>query len=143
MSGPLRSKQGCWTCRLRKKKCNEGRPLCSICTSLSITCYGYGPRPDWLDGGERERAVMNDMKEIVKHTSRRKSTTQPSRQRDQLIRIAPNSSASFESSSGSVSNRHNDTPPSSDHGSSQEDGVQLVQDPASVSPMILFENLRY
>jgi hypothetical protein len=143
MSGPLRSKQGCWTCRLRKKKCTEGRPLCSICTSLSITCYGYGPRPDWMDGGERERAVTNDLKEIVKHTSRRKSTTQPSRQRDQPIRIAPNSSVSLESSSGSVSNCHNDTPPSSDHLSSQEDGVQVVQDPASVSPMILFENLRY
>lgn len=84
-----------------------------------------------MDGGERERAVTNDMKEIVKHTSRRKSTTQPSRQRDQPIRIAPNSNVSLETTSGSVSNRHHETHPSSDHGSSQEDGVQVAQDPAS------------
>jgi hypothetical protein len=140
MSGPLRSKQGCWTCRLRKKKCNEGRPLCSICTSLSITCYGYGPRPDWMDGGERERAVTNDMKGIVKHTSRRKFTTQPSRHRDQPIRIAPNSNVSLETASSSVSNCHHETLPSSDRGSSQQDGVQVMQDPASVSLLISLEN---
>lgn len=93
-----------------------------------------------MDGGERERAVTNDMKEIVKRTSRRKSTTQPSRQRDQPIRIAPNSNVSLETTSGSVSNRHHETPPSSEHGSSQEDGVQVVQDPASVSLLISFEN---
>lgn len=93
-----------------------------------------------MDGGERERAVTNDMKEIVKHTSRRKSTTQASRQRDQLIRIAPNSNVSLETTSGSVSNLHHETRPSSDHGSSQEDGVQVAQDPASVSLPISFEN---
>jgi C6 transcription factor Pro1 len=136
MSGPLRSKQGCWTCRLRKKKCDEGRPLCSLCTSLSITCYGYGPRPDWMDNGEREKAVANGIKEIVKHTSRRKITTQlSSRQQDHVIRIAPNPSnvPLGSSSSGAISNRQHDTPPPSDHGSSQEGGIQEVQDASNVS----------
>ncbi|PVH88372.1 hypothetical protein DL98DRAFT_403861 [Cadophora sp. DSE1049] len=72
MSGPLRSKQGCWTCRLRRKKCDERRDVCLICESLSITCYGYGPKPEWMDGGERERAMANSIKQIVKHTSRKK-----------------------------------------------------------------------
>ncbi|KAG4426794.1 hypothetical protein IFR04_000225 [Cadophora malorum] len=54
MSGPLRSKQGCWTCRLRRKKCDERRD------------------PEWMDGGERERAMANSIKQIVKHTSRKK-----------------------------------------------------------------------
>lgn len=136
MSGPLRSKQGCWTCRLRKKKCDEGRPLCSLCTSLSITCYGYGPRPDWMDNGEREKAVANGIKEIVKHTSRRKITTQlSSRQQDHVIRIAPNPSTVplRSSSSGAISNRQHDTPPPSDHDSSQEGGIQEVQDASNVS----------
>jgi len=136
MSGPLRSKQGCWTCRLRKKKCDEGRPLCALCTSLSITCYGYGPRPDWMDNGEREKAVANGIKEIVKHTSRRKITTQlSSRQQDHVIRIAPNPSnvPLGSSSSGAISNRQHDTPPPSDHGSSQEGGIQEVQDASNVS----------
>lgn len=72
MSGPLRSKQGCWTCRLRRKKCDERRDVCLICESLSITCYGYGSKPEWMDGGERERAMANSIKQIVKHTSRKK-----------------------------------------------------------------------
>lgn len=72
MSGPLRSKQGCWTCRLRRKKCDERHPTCSTCDSLSITCYGYGAKPDWMDAGEKEKAMANSIKAIVKHTSRRK-----------------------------------------------------------------------
>ena len=82
-----------------------------------------------MDSGERERAVANGIKEIVKHTSRRKATAQHPRQRDHVIRIAPNlSNASEESSSsGPVSNRQQDTPPSSDHSSLQEDGVQVMQ----------------
>lgn len=67
---PLRSKQGCWTCRLRKKKCDETRPLCSTCSSLSITCYAYGPKPAWMDDPEQERRVVAGFKDIVRHTSR-------------------------------------------------------------------------
>ncbi|KAG9234028.1 fungal-specific transcription factor domain-containing protein [Amylocarpus encephaloides] len=74
MNVPLRSKQGCWTCRLRKKKCDEGRPICATCESLSITCYGYDSKPEWMDGGETERAIAASIKQIVKHTSRRKGT---------------------------------------------------------------------
>ena len=72
MTNTLRSKQGCWTCRLRKKKCDEKHPLCATCESLTITCYGYGPKPDWMDNGEKEKAIAKSIKEIVKHTSRRK-----------------------------------------------------------------------
>lgn len=88
MSGQLRSKQGCWTCRLRKKKCDEGRPHCSTCESLSITCYGFGPKPDWMDAGEKERAMAVSLKQIVKSTSRRKVATQPKYQGDTVM-IAP------------------------------------------------------
>ncbi|KAI9648582.1 hypothetical protein NHQ30_003219 [Ciborinia camelliae] len=73
MNGLLRSKQGCWTCRLRKKKCDERKPSpCSICESLAITCYGYGAKPEWMDNGPREKEMANSIKQIVKHTSRRK-----------------------------------------------------------------------
>jgi hypothetical protein len=74
MSAVLRSKQGCWTCRLRKKKCDERPDICSTCESLTITCYGYGNKPDWMDNGEKERAMATSFKQIVKHTSRRKAT---------------------------------------------------------------------
>ncbi|KAH8589386.1 fungal-specific transcription factor domain-containing protein [Bisporella sp. PMI_857] len=127
MSAPLRSKQGCWTCRLRKKKCDEGRPHCSTCESLSITCYGFGPKPDWMNNKEKEKAVVNSLKEIVKHTSRRKAATQYSKQRDPIIKIAPKSSsvsADNSSTSGSGSSPDHGVTPPSDHGSFKEDRVQ-------------------
>ncbi|KPM41353.1 hypothetical protein AK830_g5178 [Neonectria ditissima] len=63
MSIPLRSKQGCWTCRLRKKKCDERHPHCGTCESLSITCFGYGPKPDWMKKSDEARAVADSIKE--------------------------------------------------------------------------------
>ncbi|CAD6441708.1 d1d0f868-bc7f-4041-9282-0bd0376a3ad6 [Sclerotinia trifoliorum] len=73
MNGLLRSKNGCWTCRLRKKKCDERKPSpCSLCESLAITCYGYGAKPEWMDNGIKEKEMANSIKQIVKHTSRRK-----------------------------------------------------------------------
>ena len=50
-----RSTHGCWTCRLRKKKCDENHPSCFRCTSLQIACDGYGPRPYWMDRGDLQR----------------------------------------------------------------------------------------
>lgn len=72
MGPPLRSIKGCWTCRLRRKKCDETHPTCLLCDSLVIPCYGYGPRPDWMDGGEIEKTKLESFKHIVKHTSRRR-----------------------------------------------------------------------
>lgn len=37
-----------------------------------ITCYGYGPKPDWIDGGEVEKGKLESFKQIVKHTSRQR-----------------------------------------------------------------------
>lgn len=72
MNRSLRSKQGCWTCRLRKKKCDEKHPVCSTCSSLAIICYGYGLKPAWMDNGEKEKAMANSIKQTVKETSKRK-----------------------------------------------------------------------
>ncbi|KAG0646244.1 Pestheic acid cluster transcriptional regulator 3 [Hyphodiscus hymeniophilus] len=113
MNGTLKSKQGCWTCRLRRKKCDERPHTCSTCESLTIPCYGYGSKPDWvrplpefksysivwterletvseavdgkgvleqpsdflitvMDNGAREKEMANNIKQIVKKTSRQK-----------------------------------------------------------------------
>ena len=61
-----RSHYGCWTCRVRKKKCDENYPICSNCSFRDMKCYGYGARPEWMDGGERERMVVDDLKQEVK-----------------------------------------------------------------------------
>jgi hypothetical protein len=141
MSGPLRTKQGCWTCRLRKKKCDERRPHCSTCEALSITCYGFGPKPDWMNNGEKKRAVANSFKEIVKHTSRRKATVQHSKRRDQIIRIAPKASNhSVESSCSDPSPRSPNgiTPPLSDQGASRASAVNTLQDESEVSMLVVW-----
>ncbi|KAI0052302.1 hypothetical protein FA95DRAFT_1381166 [Auriscalpium vulgare] len=50
--GAVRAKSGCYTCRIRRKKCDEqpndeGR--CQTCCRLRLQCLGFGQkRPDWL-----------------------------------------------------------------------------------------------
>jgi len=71
---------GCWTCHARKKK----RPgpsinspfICATCTTLQITCYGFGGavKPSWLDGqtpaDKKERAQkMEEIRSGVKRTT--------------------------------------------------------------------------
>ncbi|KFX96160.1 hypothetical protein O988_05448 [Pseudogymnoascus sp. VKM F-3808] len=68
MSDSLRSNSGCWTCRVRRKKCDETSPTCLTCDSLNLPCYGYGPKPNWMDRGVRERKVAKSLRNIVKQT---------------------------------------------------------------------------
>ncbi|THC95867.1 hypothetical protein EYZ11_004645 [Aspergillus tanneri] len=37
---------GCLTCKIRHKKCDEGRPWCRMCTSTGRKCDGYRTTPD-------------------------------------------------------------------------------------------------
>ncbi|KAI0126852.1 fungal-specific transcription factor domain-containing protein [Xylariales sp. AK1849] len=62
----IRSSQGCWTCRIRRKKCDENKPVCSVCGALEITCHYSDAKPDWMDGGDHERQVAEDLKAMVK-----------------------------------------------------------------------------
>ncbi|KAL4862335.1 hypothetical protein BDV12DRAFT_178977 [Aspergillus spectabilis] len=43
-----RARTGCWTCRARRIKCDEARPVCRCCDRLNIPC-GYGVRLIWHD----------------------------------------------------------------------------------------------
>jgi hypothetical protein len=65
-----RSLNGCWTCRLRRKKCDESHPSCSTGISLKLICYGYGPRPDWMDRGKLETDQTKRVKQIVKENTK-------------------------------------------------------------------------
>ncbi|GJE94614.1 Zn(II)2Cys6 transcription factor [Phanerochaete sordida] len=48
---------GCWTCRVRRKKCDEERvdgDSCKTCRRLGIECLGWGVRrPDWMRDKEK------------------------------------------------------------------------------------------
>lgn len=66
MSAKTRSNAGCWTCRLRRKKCDERKPVCNSCGALEITCYSDDAKPDWMDGGPKQKAMAEKIKAQVK-----------------------------------------------------------------------------
>ncbi|CAI7656601.1 unnamed protein product [Penicillium crustosum] len=68
----MKSYSGCWTCRLRRKKCDEMRPECRICSSLQITCYYGHEKPAWMDGGAGQMAKAEEVKEEVKRAAARR-----------------------------------------------------------------------
>ncbi|KAM0329527.1 hypothetical protein ACHAQA_004836 [Verticillium albo-atrum] len=66
MASKARSSQGCWTCRLRRKKCDETRPICQGCGALEITCHFGDAKPDWMDGGPLQKEAADQLKREVK-----------------------------------------------------------------------------
>ncbi|KAI3316520.1 hypothetical protein HD806DRAFT_425202 [Xylariaceae sp. AK1471] len=43
--GSTKVRTGCLTCKIRKVKCDEGKPSCKRCTSTGRKCDGYAPPP--------------------------------------------------------------------------------------------------
>ncbi|KAJ2904430.1 hypothetical protein MKZ38_008103 [Zalerion maritima] len=68
----MRSYAGCWTCRLRRKKCDEVLPICSGCGGLGITCRYSSSKPEWMDGGDRQREMTEAMKREVRLSAARR-----------------------------------------------------------------------
>lgn len=66
LSGKVRSQSGCYTCRLRRKKCDENRPICEGCKALEITCHFGEEKPEWMDGGAKQKAMAETIKAQVK-----------------------------------------------------------------------------
>ncbi|EED22405.1 C6 transcription factor, putative [Talaromyces stipitatus ATCC 10500] len=89
MSRSLRSTKGCWTCRLRRKKCDERHPVCQLCHTLAIPCYGYGPKPDWMNGGDTEKSQIQSLKQTVRYTSRQRDRARPQPLRSQSQTVPP------------------------------------------------------
>lgn len=64
--GTVRAKSGCYTCRIRRKKCDENPNedgYCQTCVRLKLQCLGFGAkRPDWL----RENRRVVEIREKIK-----------------------------------------------------------------------------
>lgn len=67
---------GCFTCRLRRKKCEEGKPSCKACRHLGLRC-DY-KRPMWWGNTEQRRQQKENIKDVIKHTQMSKKGPQPS-----------------------------------------------------------------
>ncbi|KAG5980542.1 hypothetical protein E4U55_003918 [Claviceps digitariae] len=59
-----RSRTGCYTCRLRRKKCDEGTPMCTACKHLGLQCEYK--RPSWWSNNDERRQHKEDIKNIIK-----------------------------------------------------------------------------
>ncbi|CAG8031893.1 unnamed protein product [Penicillium olsonii] len=62
---------GCWTCRVRHKKCDITLPICRECSDRNVQCHGYGPRPTWMDGGSEEKKEKSRIKTAINQHVRR------------------------------------------------------------------------
>lgn len=48
---------GCWTCRVRKVKCDEAKPDCLQCRRKGTQCAGYGVRLQWVNEHSKDDDV--------------------------------------------------------------------------------------
>ena len=96
MSTGRRTKSGCWTCRLRRKKCDEEGLPCSNCSARGIFCHGYGLKPSWKDRGEQEKeeASRLQMRSRVRRKSRSNTISAPTD--DTELQFAPDFASSLD-----------------------------------------------
>ena len=76
MPGAKKKQSGCWTCRLRRKKCDRARPACRTCSALEITCHNGSDKPEWLDGATKQREMVERFKNQIKNGSSRRRNYQ-------------------------------------------------------------------
>ncbi|KAE9991272.1 hypothetical protein EG327_000217 [Venturia inaequalis] len=70
-----RSRTGCFTCRLRRKKCDEGKPGCKACRHLGLKCEYK--RPMWWSNNEQRRQQKEMIKNIIKRTKLTEKASHP------------------------------------------------------------------
>jgi hypothetical protein len=74
----MRSSNGCWTCKLRRKKCSEHQPVCHACDALNITCHNdQDIRPEWMDNGVKQQEMTEQIKQEIKQKARLRHGTTP------------------------------------------------------------------
>ncbi|KAL3422756.1 hypothetical protein PVAG01_06912 [Phlyctema vagabunda] len=92
----VRSTQGCWTCRLRRKKCDEVRPECLRCASVNVACC-YGPKPEWIGNSALAKDELARIKAVVGASANRKRAAFRAR-----ARVSSEASTQYSPSSQSV-----------------------------------------
>jgi hypothetical protein len=84
-----------------------------MCTSLSVSCYGYDPKPSWADGGVRQREKAEELRwEIKVASSRNRRRTMQQKKQIMALSDVEQSEERFDTSSEAES-EHDDinTPP--------------------------------
>ncbi|CAG8953642.1 hypothetical protein HYFRA_00010101 [Hymenoscyphus fraxineus] len=81
-----RSRTGCYTCRLRRKKCDEGSPCCTACKHLGLRCEYK--RPMWWSNNDQRRCQKDNIKMIIK---RKKLSEKTNTTTNQVMAPGPDS----------------------------------------------------
>ncbi|KAK0262183.1 hypothetical protein LTS09_003608 [Friedmanniomyces endolithicus] len=68
----MKNVDGCWTCRLRRKKCDEATPTCLGCSSLDIDCYYGEVKPQWMDGAQKQKDMVAKVKADIRTSAARR-----------------------------------------------------------------------
>ncbi|KIL87255.1 hypothetical protein FAVG1_09813 [Fusarium avenaceum] len=91
---------GCWTCKLRHRKCDSRVPMCRECTDRRIPCHGYGSKPAWMDGSVAEHEELKRIKRAVKQNLKKLRKVPRSRnlERCVAVRLSPEGRAQSETS---------------------------------------------
>ena len=71
----LRSKSGCWTCRLRKKKCTEEKEECLNCKRMKVPCDYNSTKPEYMQTTESKKSKLLEIKQISIASKRKSSKT--------------------------------------------------------------------
>ncbi|KAB5547360.1 fungal-specific transcription factor domain-containing protein [Coniochaeta sp. 2T2.1] len=69
MTSSRKRSSGCWTCRIRRKRCDETQPTCRVCRTLHIDCVYAERKPEWMDGGWKQKDRMETIKAQVKENA--------------------------------------------------------------------------
>ncbi|KAI5949248.1 atg6 [Candida theae] len=61
----VRSKHGCWTCRIRHKGCDEEQPRCGNCKRLNLECDFSSMRPDYMSNDKLHAAKLIEIRSVT------------------------------------------------------------------------------
>ncbi|EJD06659.1 uncharacterized protein FOMMEDRAFT_25880 [Fomitiporia mediterranea MF3/22] len=70
----------CWTCRIRRKKCEQPRTNngCRTCIRLRIECLGWDPKPPaWMSSKGTVKAYRKHIREVIAKTEMVGALLQP------------------------------------------------------------------
>ncbi|KAE8365453.1 fungal-specific transcription factor domain-containing protein [Aspergillus caelatus] len=86
-----RSRSGCYTCRLRRKKCDETHPVCGSCGSLRLNCE-YS-KPEWWSDMEHRQVERDRIKEMIRET---KVMEKQARLQGELDKLVPRPTTKYD-----------------------------------------------
>lgn len=71
LKGFKKSRKGCFTCKKRKKKCDETKPICSTCLRLKLKC-NYGIKLNWLNQNQFSIKIQTNQEKTENKTNKKK-----------------------------------------------------------------------